>query len=395
MYPRLVKLLTQNSFFLFGARATGKSRLLRSTVPPENSIWVDFLDDQEFIAFSKNPRLLKERIDSFLHSQKQLPEWIVLDEIQRVPKLLNEVHRLLEAQEYSGRLKFALTGSSARKLKRRGANMLGGRALVNRLFPLTFLELGSDFSLERVLNWGSLPAVCTAENDQLRDGMLRSYVSTYISGEIREEQIVRQIDPFLRFLEVAAQSNSEPINNSEIARDCQTEPKTVARYFQILEDTLLGFFLPSFDLSVRKQQRKAAKFYFFDLGVLKALRGTLTIPITPSTYGYGKTFESLIVNEIYRLNSYRNADYKLSHLRTKGGAEIDLIVRKPSGETILIQIKSSRSVSPEQANALSAFLPSFKNASGMILSQDAEYRRLGDINVYPWQLGIKKLFELV
>lgn len=351
------------------------------------------LDDDQFLAFAKNPKLLEEKIKTFLHVNNQLPEWIVLDEVQRVPRILNEVHKLLESREYHGKLKFALTGSSARKLKRRGANMLGGRALINRLFPLTFVELEKDFNLEKVLNWGSLPGVYTAGGDDVRSGILRSYVTTYISEEIREEQVVRQIDPFLRFLEVAAQSNGEIINNSEIGRDCQVEPKTVARYFQILEDTLLGFFLPSFDLSIRKQQRKAAKFYFFDLGVVKALRGTLTIPISPSTYGYGKTFESLVVNEIYRLNNYYLSDYKLSYIRSKNNAEVDLVVRKPNGKIQLIEVKSSRDVSAEQAQKLEKFLDSLPEATAAIFSLDPEYRRLGRVDVYPWQDGIRKLFE--
>lgn len=393
MYPRQINILKSRSFFLFGARATGKSSLLESAFKVHKCLWVNFLDDEQFLDHSKNPKLLEARLRAFLHLNNQLPEWIVLDEVQRVPKILNEVHRLLESKEHHGKIKFALTGSSARQLKRRGANMLGGRALINRLFPLTFIELGKDFELEKVLNWGSLPEVYTAENDEVRAGILRSYVTTYISEEIREEQVVRQIDPFLRFLEVAAQFNGDIINNSEIGRDCQVEPKTVARYFEILEDTLIGFFLPSFDLSIRKQQRKAAKFYFFDLGVVRALRGTLKSPITPGTYGYGKIFENLVINEIYRLNHYYVADYKLSYIRSKSNAEVDLVVRKPNGKVVLVEIKSSRSVSPEQAQKLEKFLDSIPEASAMILSLDPEYKRLGQVDVYPWQDGIRKLFE--
>ena len=394
MYHRLANLSNKHSFFLFGARATGKSSLIASLILPDKSIWIDFLDDQQFIAFSKNPKLLEERINTYLSLHGIHPEWIVLDEIQRVPKVLNEVHRLMESKDYSDKITFAITGSSARKLKRRGANMLGGRAIVKRLYPFTHVELGKDFNLERVLNWGSLPKVYTANDDALRAELLRSYVTTYISEEIREEQVVRQIDPFLRFLEVVGQSNAEIINNALIGRDCQVEPKTVARYFQILEDTLLGFFLPAYDRSVRKQQRKTAKFYFFDLGVVKALCGTLTVPIIPNTYGYGKVFEAFVVNEIYRLNQYYTRDYKLSYLRTKDDAEIDLVIHRPQGDTVIIEIKSSKNVSAEQANKLERFLPSIPKSRAMILSQEDSYRRLGKVDIFPWREGIQKIFDV-
>jgi predicted AAA+ superfamily ATPase len=393
MYPRLTNILNSNSFFLFGARATGKSSLLEAAFQEQKCIWINFLDDDQFLAFSKNSKLLEEKLKTFVHDNKRTPDWIVLDEVQRVPKILNEVHRLLESREYRGKIKFALTGSSARKLKRSGANMLGGRALINRLFPLTFIELDKDFNLDTALDWGTLPGVYTSSNDDVRSGMLRSYVTTYITEEIREEQVIRQIDPFLRFLEVAAQHNGEIINNSEIGRDCQVEPKTVARYFQILEDTLLGFFLPSFDLSIRKQQRKAAKFYFFDLGVVKAIRGTLTVPTAPSTYGYGKYFESFVINEIHRLNSYYLSDFKLSYIRTKTSAEVDLVIRKPDGSITLVEIKSSRAVSTLHAQKLQKFLESIPKASAIILSLDPEYRRIGHVDVYPWQDGIRRIFE--
>lgn len=394
MYPRLANTLQNMSFFLFGARATGKSALLRSKIITDNSIVIDLLDDEQFITFSKSSKILEERLRSHLHRNNQMPDWIVLDEVQRVPKLLNEVHRLLESPEYRGKIKFALTGSSARKLKRRSANMLAGRALVNRLFPLTFEELGPDFLLERVLNWGSLPGVYTADDDHIRAAMLRSYVTTYITEEIREEQVIRNIDPFLRFLEVAAQCNGQIINCSAIGRDCKIEPKTIARYFQILEDTLLGFYLPAYEISVRKQQRQTPKFYLFDLGVLRALSGTLSVPVIPQTYGYGQVFEALIINEIHRLNHYYEAEFKLAYLRTKDGAEVDLVIRTPRRDVYLVEIKSTASVSEESARKLERFVDSFENASAVILSQETAYRRIGRVDVYPWREGVEGLFSV-
>lgn len=394
MYPRLANILTSHSFFLFGARATGKSYLLERKLEGLHTIWIDLLDDELFLSLTKRPRLLEERLIGYFEVNKTIPDWIVLDEIQRVPKLLNEVHRLLESKQWRGKLKFALTGSSARKLKRLGANMLGGRASVLSLFPLTFLELQQDFKVDAVLNWGSLPAVCTATNDQTRSAILRSYVSTYLAKEIREEQVVRQLDPFVRFLEVAAQASGTIVNNAAIGRDCQVDPKAVARYFQILEDTLLGYMLPAYSRSIRKQQSQAAKFYLFDLGVQRALRGTLSVPIVPENYEYGRCFEQLIILEMHRLNSYLETDLKFSYLRTKDGAEVDLIIETPKGELWLVEIKSSKSITEHSAKKLERFLPSFPKAKAVILSQEPQGRRVGKVRVLPWQQGIKEILGL-
>lgn len=394
MYHRLANILKEQSFFLFGARSTGKSSLLTQLFDHSRLIWIDLLDDESFLVLTKRPRHLEQLLLNYFEEKGAVPEWIVIDEIQRVPKLLNEVHRLLESKQWRGQLKFALTGSSARKLKRLGGNMLAGRALLNRLYPLTFHELESDFSLERVLNWGSLPAVYCAKSDQLRSAMLRSYVATYLSEEIREEQVVRQLDPFVRFLEVAAQSSGTIMNYSSIGRDCQVDAKAVTRYFQILEDTLLGFLLPAYSRSVRKQQHKAPKFYIFDLGVQRALRGTLSVPVVPGSYGYGNAFEQLVVLEIHRLNQYLQRDLKLSYLRTKDDAEIDLVIDDPRGATWLVEIKSSTYVSDEDVGKLTRFLPTFKTGRSIVLSQDSQARQVGQTKVVPWRAGICEILGI-
>jgi uncharacterized protein len=394
MYSRSINILKEQSFFLFGARATGKSSLLERILDQNSCIWIDLLDDDQFLTFTRRPRHLEQLLLSHCHERGSHPEWIVVDEVQRVPKLLNEAHRLLESKEWRGKLKFALTGSSARKIRRLGGDMLAGRALLNGLYPLTCEELGADFDLDKTLNWGSLPAVYTAGSDQLRAAILRSYVATYLSQEIREEQIVRRLDPFVRFLEVAAQASGSIVNYSAIGRDCQVDTKAVTRYFQILEDTLIGFSLPAFSRSIRKQQNQAPKFYLFDLGVQRALRGALTVPVVQGNYGYGRAFEQFIVLEIYRLNNYLHRDLKLSYLRTKDDAEIDLIIEDPQGPHWLLEIKSSVQVSDQDAGKLGRFLPDFSTGCALILSRDTAARRVGDVQVTPWRAGIKRIFGL-
>jgi predicted AAA+ superfamily ATPase len=392
MYTRLCNPLKNNSFFLFGARGTGKSSLLQSTLASE-SLWIDLLDDQEFLALSRRPSILSERLKAYETSHGKLPRWVVIDEVQRVPKILNEVHRLMEGAYNSQKLRFALTGSSARKLRRGSANMLGGRALVNNLYPLTTQELGQDADLDTALNWGTLPMVYQQKDDESRRELLKSYCTTYLREEIREEQIVRSLDPFIRFLEVAAQCSGKILNFSEIGRDCSVNQKAVQRYFQILEDTLLGVSLPAYHRSVRKQQRSSSKFYFFDLGVQRALQNLLHIPLVEQSYGYGNAFEQFIFLELYRLNSYHRKDFSFSYMRTKDNAEIDLVVERPQQTTLLIEVKSTKMVTDVVVNKLEALARDFgEPCQSMIFSRDPHARKVGSVTIYPWSEGINQLF---
>ena len=394
MYHRIINILQTRSFFLFGARGTGKSTVLAQIFPKKETVWIDLLASSDFLRYSRQPGLLFQQATSLAAELKEQTGWIVVDEVQRVPKLLNEVHRVLEDQDIGKKICFALTGSSARKLKRGGANLLGGRALVNNLYPLSFVELKDDFSLGCVLNWGSLPAITTEQDELTRAEMLESYVTTYLREEISEEQVVRQLDPFIRFLEVAAQTSGQIVNYAGIARDCQVDPKSVSRYFQILEDTLLGVFIPSYHRSVRKQQSKSPKFYIFDLGVQRALQGMLTVPVVARTHRYGRLFEQLVVLEIYRLNKYLRKRYKLFYLRTKDNAEIDLIVERPGLCTILIEIKSSEIAQENDARHLRAFLPEFKDSKAWLVSQDTTERTENGVKMMHWSSAIRELFEL-
>ncbi len=290
MFDRSIKLPKNNSFFLFGARGTGKTHLLKQRFEPPCSLYIDLLDPEENDTYSLFPNTLVEQLAAL----PEKTEWVVIDEIQKIPKLLDLIHQQIE----SSRFKFALSGSSARKLKHGGANLLAGRAFVNHLFPLTIREIGEEFSLEHALAWGTLPRIFALDNDEDRRDFLRTYAHTYLREEISQEQVVRKLEPFRRFLFVAAQMSARIINFSKIAREVGASTPTVQTYFQVLEDTLVGFLLDPFHESIRKRQRGNPKFYFFDTGVQRALENTLTVELRPQTYAYGLAFEHFVINEI-------------------------------------------------------------------------------------------------
>lgn len=311
----------------------------------------------------------------------------MLDEIQKCPKLLNSVQKLIV--EY--KLKFAMTGSSARRLRQKGSNLLAGRAHTESLFPLTHIELDRQFDLDAVLRNGALPEVVTTEDITEKIGFLRAYGLNYVRYEVQAEQWVRNLEPFRKFLGVAAQMNWKILNYSSIARDIGVETATAQSYFDILEDTLLGIRLVAYHQSIRKQQHKAPKFYFFDLGVKRALDRTLDIPLKPGTSAYGEAFEHFIILEILRLASYYKKDFELSYLLTKDGAEIDLIVDRPGEPTALVEIKSKDKVDDRDTRALEHFSGDFKKANLFLLSRDLRAKRIGKCQCLPWQHGIKEL----
>ena len=387
MYHRICKPLLSNSLFLFGPRGTGKTTLLRELFADHNTLWIDLLKHDQLLDFVRDPQALRRRIRGL----KSPPRWVIIDEIQKVPRLLDEVHSLIEDHSFSPRLKFALTGSSARKLKRGAANLLAGRALVNKLHPLTSVELGADLDVDSTLHWGALPNVVTASSDIERQEILRAYALVYLKEEIREEQLIRKLDPFLRFLEIAAQSNGNVINYSKIARDIESNSKTVERYFQILEDTLIGFFLDPFHKSVRKRQSKRSKFYLFDTGVKRALDGTLVVPILPRTYEYGNAFEHFVILELIRLNDYYRADYRFFYLMTKD-IEVDVIVERPGKKTALVEIKSGRIVDEVEVRKLATIANSFPNSECFMFSQVSAPVQIGTVAVLPWKEGLSRLF---
>ena len=214
---------------------------------------------------------------------------------------------------------------------------------------------------------------------------------TYLKEEVWAEHLIRKLDPFRRFLGVAAQCNGEILNYSNIARDIGADHKTVSSYFEILEDTLLCFLLEPYHASVRKRQRQSPKFFFFDPGVTRALSGTLNVELVTSTYGFGRAFEHFVLLEMVRLSDYRQKDYKFSYLRTKDGAEIDLIVERPGRNMVLVEIKSTDHVDERDTRDLSRFLPDFPGAEAFCLSRDKVRKRIGDVLAVPWQDGLEEL----
>ena len=379
MILRNIKLPENNSFFLFGARGTGKSTLLRERFADRKCLWIDLLDTRTEERFLRDPQRLA---DEWRQSEA---EWVVVDEIQKLPKLLDVVHSLIE----SDRVLFALTGSSARKLKRGQANLLAGRAFTTALFPFTANELGDSFSLSDALSWGTLPKVCSLTSIEDKCLFLTSYADTYVKEEILVEQVVRNMEPFRKFLPVAGLSAGRPLNYSKIGRDAGVDPKSVERYFSVLEDTLLGFFVDSFHRSVRVRQRAAPKFYFFDVGVQRALAQMLDVQVSPQTSYFGDIFEAFLMSEIHRQVKYKNLGVQLSYLQSSDGLEIDLVMEKAGRVIRLIEIKSAETVFDDSLVSLRAVAKDFPEAKRILICREARPRRTADgIEILPWQVGI-------
>jgi predicted AAA+ superfamily ATPase len=383
MFNRLIKLQKNNSFFLFGARGTGKTFLLEEQYKAPSAFHIDLLDPEVNQTYNLRPRTLAEQLAAL----GKETEWIIIDEIQKIPKLLDLVHQQIE----SSRFKFALSGSSARKLKHGGANLLAGRAFVNHLFPLTAREIGEPFSLTAALAWGTLPRIFALESSEDKRDFLRAYTHTYLKEEITEEQVVRRLDPFRRFLIVAAQMSGQILNFSKIAREVGASAPTVQTYFEILEDTLVGFLLEPFHESVRKRQRENPKFYFFDTGVQRALNNTLTVELRPQTYAFGVAFEHFVVNEINRLQSYAKKDWRLSFLRTKDDVEIDLIIARPGLKRALVEIKSTEQVTEDDVRALERVGKDVANSEAFCLSLDPMPKQIGAVACFPWPRGLEEI----
>ena len=399
LLTRISNPVKSHSFFLFGARGVGKTSLLRTKLPKENSSYIDLLNANDFDRFAIHPQQLSDFIAALPTKGTQ---WVVIDEVQKAPALLDMVHLEIEAHSQAKmgihterpkerNLLFALTGSSARKLKRGQANLLAGRAFLNYLFPLTHLEVPKEYNLNSMLTWGSLPAIVTADSDATRAEFLSSYVHTYLREEILEEQIARSAPTFRRFLEVAAQMNGEPVNNAAIGRDVGLSTPTIQTYFEILEDTLIAFRLDPFHQSVRKRQREAPKYYFFDLGVTRALAGGLRAELTPHNYGFGKAFEHFIICEIVRLSNYASNGWRFSYLRTKDNLEIDLIIDRPGKPLALVEIKSADFIKDEHLKSLRQLGADIPESECFCLCQEPRAKLVDGIHVLPWRDGLVEL----
>ena len=373
---RQLRLSEKNSFFLFGARGTGKTTLLRELPFLKNALYIDLLDADQEEQYSLRPGLLTEQAEAMNDG-----EWIIIDEIQKAPKLLDHVHIILTKKD----ILFALTGSSGRKLKRGGANLLAGRAFSFSLFPFTAQELSDSFNIEEALKWGTLPKISSYDSDTDKSRFLRTYTQTYLKEEILIEQLIRNLTPFRLFLSIAAQMNTQIINFSNIARDTGVDHKTVQNYYQILVDTNLGFFLEAYNRSVRKVQKQSPKFYLFDMGVKRALHNKLNVPLLPRTTESGDAFESWFVCECFRLNHYHELDFQFSYLRTKDDVEVDLIIDRPSQSQVLVEIKSADRIDDRHVKNLVHFRDDFLNTELICVSRVAQKQIVNDITVMPWQ----------
>lgn len=349
MYPRLLQPPPRQSFFLFGPRGVGKTAWAHSQFP--NALCFDLLDHQTYTQLLAAPQRLGDQIP------QGYKDWVVVDEIQRVPELLNEVHRLIESR----RLRFVLTGSSARKLRRRGVNLLAGRALTRHLHPLTAMELGRDFDLKRALRWGCLPLACTSGRPQ---DYVNSYAATYLREEVQQEGFARNIGAFGRFLEAASYSQGGVLNMAAVARECAVSAKVVEDYFGILEDLLIAVRLPVFTKRAKRRLVAHPKFYYFDAGVFQAIRprGPLDAP----EQIHGPALETLFLQQVRALNDYRDLGYRLHYWRTATGDEVDFVLYGERGLRAF-EVKMAHTVRPGDLRALLRFREDFPQAKAHLL----------------------------
>ena len=372
-FRRVLALPARRSVLLLGPRQTGKSTLVRAHLP-QNAWTVDLLRHDEFLRYSKDPSDFRRTVEE---RRRRGTTVVFVDEVQKVPALLDEVHGLIER----GGIRFVLTGSSARKLRRSGTNLLAGRAASLRLHPLVVEEHGQDFDLERALRIGALPAVVAAEDEDAR-AQLRDYTETYLREEIQAEALVRNLGGFARFLDVAAAQCGEMLNTAAVARDVAVSVRTVSDYFQILEDTLLGFRIEAYRRSVRKRLVAHPRFYLFDTGVTNALNRRLTGTLDPVTRG--RLFEQWIVLECRRLLDYAGSEARLFFWRTNHGAEVDLLVEKHGRLLAAVEIKATRKVTGADLKGLRSFADEHPDVPRFVVTPAGDPRRLENVLVTHW-----------
>lgn len=378
------------SLFLFGPRGSGKTKLLEVTLP-QQAMTVSLLESEYFQRYLVEPALFSREITTRLKAMPARESLIVaVDEIQKLPILLDEVHSLIE--KYKGRLVFVLTGSSARKLKRSGANLLAARALTTYLHPLSVLE--TDLDLDTVLRIGSLPGVYLERDFAIH--RLRSYIGTYIKEEVQEESLVRKIDRFARFLDLAGQLNGEPINYSKLSRALKTTSNTVQEYFSILVDTLLCHRIDGWSTSVKRQLLQAPKYYWFDCGVLNALNGELDTELKRSSFRFGRLFETYLIEEMIRHNDYLERGFRFFYWRDKNGLEVDLIVaRSATTPVAAVEFKSSSDPMDDDLPGLLAFAQDYPKIPCFCFSMTPRaYDLPSGIQVLPWRDGLALMQHL-
>jgi uncharacterized protein len=379
------------SLFLLGPRGTGKSAILKQAFKElPNSIVVDLLKGESYQRYLPRPFLLGQEIRERL-GKSTGPLAVAINEIQRIPELLNEVHSLME--DFRDRVWFFLSGSSARKLKRGGANLLAGRALSRYLFPFYVGEL--DLNLNRALHLGTLPRVYLEDDEMARD-ILKSYVSTYLREEIQQEALVRSVERFSRFLDFAGQVHGEPVNFTKLGQQIGIVGKTVREYFQILEDTLLAFELPGWSQSVKKQLLQSSKFYFFDTGVLNSLNGYLGVELKPQSFLFGRLFETFIIHQIRARNEYQQLGLRFFYWRDSKGLEVDLILARNVHEPVVaIEIKSSSSPTAIDCPGFISFREDYPKVKCFCICTTPHAYTDENILFLPWQEAILSIDQIV
>jgi predicted AAA+ superfamily ATPase len=366
----------KESFFLWGPRQVGKSALLRASYP--TSPWVDLLKTDVYMRYLRKPSLLREELDA---SPPTSP--VIVDEVQKVPALLDEIHWLIENRG----IVFGLCGSSARKLRRGHANLLGGRAIRYQLHGFVSYELGRDFDLLRAINHGGLPRHYLAESP---DRLLSAYIDDYLKEEVASEGLVRNLPAFADFLSAAALADTEIVNSANIARECGVSAPAVREYFQILVDTLLGRYLPAYTKRPKRRMILARKFYFADVGVVNKLvrRGR----VEPATELYGKALESWIFHELSAFAAYRAPDLRISYWRTASGAEVDFVLEDA---TVGIEVKSSANIGDTHLRGLRALRADQPAAKKLVcVCNESRARRTHDgIDILPTMEFLTRLWK--
>ncbi len=371
MYTRDLP-LPDRSFLLLGPRGTGKTTWLRSVHPGVR--WYDLLLDRELVRLTRDPGRFTQEVEALPRGS-----WIVVDEVQRLPRLLNEVQDLLV--RLRGRHRFALTGSSARKLRRGEANLLAGRVVNRRFFPLTAGELGDDFDVDSVLRFGCLPGVwAEAANDAERVDVLEAYAENYLAQEIRHEAVVKNLESFTRFLEVAALMNAEVTNVAGIARDAGVARPTVQGYFEILVDTLVGAWLPAWRPRAKVKEVGRPKFYFFDPGAVRALAGRLREPLADDERG--RLLETYLLHELRAHVNRSGCGGQLAYWRTPSGSEVDFVWTRGAA-SVGIEVKATRRWRREDGSALAELHAEgrLRRAFGVYLGRES--LRAGSVTVEP------------
>lgn len=376
LYQRLFDIKNESekrSLFLFGPRQTGKTTLLKTVFP--NAPFYNLLHTDQFYRLSAQPKLLRNEVTAL----KDLSSPVIIDEIQKLPVLLNEVHALIE--DVGAR--FILTGSSPRKLRRGGYNLLGGRARTYYLHPLVSAEI-PDFQLDRVLRYGTIPPIYLSD-EPMQD--LLAYCGAYLQQEIQAEAAVRNIESFSRFLQTASYQNAEIVNFENVASDCAVPARTVREYFQVLEDTLIGRMVEPYQRTKKRKPVSTGKFYFFDLGVGNALRGSSEL--TPKTEAYGKALEHLIFTELDAYRSYKHDTRDLRFWRARNSYEVDFIV----GDETAIEVKAAENVTEKQCKGLLALAEEISLKNMIIVFTGERPAKLGNIQAYPVKEFLSLLWE--